>query len=397
MKIKSTFLLIEINKTDFTFILVENDNDKFSILHKNSDLRKNVGENMLDNFESSFEILSNNIYSIEQKFNQTFKEAIVVLDIVDSSVINFSGYKKLNGSQLERENITYVINSLKSKISEVENQKTILHIFNSKYQLDMKQSENLPIGLFGNFYSQELSFFLVDKNYLKNLNNLFSKCNLRVKKFISKGFIEGVSLLNDYSNLETFFQIKLDKDCSQVILFQNSSLKFIQNFNFGTNLVINDISKITGLEKNIVEKILQNSNLFSEDIKMQNIEKEFFEKQNFRNIKKKLILDIASARIQELAEITLLKNINVFSFLKSDTSIFLIINDELQKSNFTSIYDNFFSNQKIFKLKIVDNFQIHNNLKNIFNLVQFGWKKEAIPIVQEKKSLINRFFNLIFD
>ncbi len=397
MKIKSTFLLIEINKTDFTFILAENDNDKFSILHKNSDLRKNVGENMLDNFESSFEILSNNIYSIEQKFNQTFKEAIVVLDIVDSSVINFSGYKKLNGSQLERENITYVINSLKSKISEVENQKTILHIFNSKYQLDMKQSENLPIGLFGNFYSQELSFFLVDKNYLKNLNNLFSKCNLRVKKFISKGFIEGVSLLNDYSNLETFFQIRLDKDCSQVILFQNSSLKFIQNFNFGTNLVINDISKITGLEKNIVEKILQNSNLFSEDIKMQNIEKEFFEKQNFRNIKKKLILDIAGARIQELAEITLLKNINVFSFLKSDTSIFLIINDELQKSNFTSIYDNFFSNQKIFKLKIVDNFQIHNNLKNIFNLVQFGWKKEAIPIVQEKKSLITRFFNLIFD
>ena len=130
---------------------------------------------------------------------------------------------------------------------------------------------------------------------------------------------------------------------------------------------------------------------------MQNIEKEFFEKQNFRNIKKKLILDIAGARIQELAEIILLKNINVFSFLKSDTSIFLIINDELQKSNFTSIYDNFFSNQKIFKLKIVDNFQIHNNLKNIFNLVQFGWKKEAIPIVQEKKSLITRFFNLIFD
>ena len=75
MKIKSTFLLIEINKTDFTFILVENDNDKFSFFIKIL-TEKNVGENMLDKFESSFEILSNNIYSIEQKFNQTFKEAI---------------------------------------------------------------------------------------------------------------------------------------------------------------------------------------------------------------------------------------------------------------------------------------------------------------------------------
>ena len=29
------------------------------------------------------------------------------------------------------------------------------------------------------------------------------------------------------------------------------------------------------------------------------------------------------------------------------------------------------------------------------NLVQFGWKKEAIPITQENKSIIARIFDLI--
>ena len=38
--------------------------------------------------------------------------------------------------------------------------------------------------------------------------------------------------------------------------------------------------------KNIVEKILQNSNLFSEDIKMQNIEKEFFKSKILGILKK---------------------------------------------------------------------------------------------------------------
>ena len=51
--------------------------------------------------------------------------------------------------------------------------------------------ENLPIGLFGNFYSQELSFFLIEKNDFKNLENLFNRCNLRLKKIILKSFVEG--------------------------------------------------------------------------------------------------------------------------------------------------------------------------------------------------------------
>ena len=42
--------------------------------------------------------------------------------------------------------------------------KTILHIFNDKFILDQKNIENLPIGLFGNFYYHELCFFLFNTN-----------------------------------------------------------------------------------------------------------------------------------------------------------------------------------------------------------------------------------------
>ena len=38
-----------------------------------------------------------------------------MIDNFDCSVINLSGYKRLNGSQLVKENITYILNSLKTK------------------------------------------------------------------------------------------------------------------------------------------------------------------------------------------------------------------------------------------------------------------------------------------
>ena len=33
----------------------------------------------------------------------------------------------------------------------------------------------------------------------------------------------------------------------------------------------------------------------------------------------------------------------------------------------------------------------------LFKLVQYGWKREAVPVIHEKKSLIARFFDLLFN
>ena len=120
---------------------------------------KELKNKKIQDFDLLLNLFKTNIYLIEQELNFTFKETIVILENFNLSLLNLSGYKRLNGSQLKRENITFILNSLKAKVEEIENQKKVIHIFNSKYTLDKNKMENLPIGLFGNFYSQELSFF----------------------------------------------------------------------------------------------------------------------------------------------------------------------------------------------------------------------------------------------
>ena len=148
--------------------------------------------NRIFDFEKNFKNLKENIFTLEKKINYTFKDVVLILNDFTISFINLTGYKKLNGTQILRENIAYILNSSKSLINKIENKKAILHIFNSNFFLDKKKTENLPIGLFGDFYSHELSMCLIHNNDYKNLDNVFKKTNLKIKKIFLKSFIEGV-------------------------------------------------------------------------------------------------------------------------------------------------------------------------------------------------------------
>ena len=122
------------------------------------------------------------------------------------------------------------------------------------------------------------------------------------------------------------------------------------------------------------------------------IEKEYFD-QNFRKIKKKMVLDIAQARVQEICEVIFTKNINIDNFLKEQKLIILQMNDETNFQFFKESFIGFLSNYKQLEIKIASKLENKFFFKNAGELVQFGWNKEAVPVVQEKKSLVSRIFD----
>ena len=393
MKIKSALIFIKLSNLHLNFTVFENAENNNKLIYSENVLSEGIENNTITDFNCLLNLIKTNILTIEQKFDLVFKEVVIILDIFHNYLINFSGFKNLNSSQLTKENVTYIINLLRAKISETEKKKRVIHIFNSKYILDGQALENLPIGLFGNFYSHELSFFLIKENDFKNIQNIFKKCNLRIKKVISNDFLEGINLINNNKDLDNFFKIKIKKDISQITFFENSSIKFVQHFNFGTNFILSDISKITGLNIEIIKSILEKSN-FSEESSNDLVEKDYFKDVNFRKIKKQLIIEIAEARIKEFSNLILLKNINVKKFLQKGATIFLQIDDNYT-SCFKQSYETLFSNN-FFKTETIWRRHSEDYLNDANTLVQFGWKSEAIPITRENKSFIARIFEKIF-
>ena len=398
MNIFQRTLFLEINRFDFIFFVTETDGQNhFKVIHKFKVPLEGIDENRIVDLNKASKFIKENIFTIEQKLDYTFKEVILILENFNPTFINLSGFKKLNGSQILRENITYILNSLKSYIDKIEVKKTILHIFNSKFFLDNKKIENLPIGLFGDFYSHELSFNLIGTNDFKNLKNIFSNCKLKIKKILLKNFIEAVKISKDNKNLDTFFFIKLEEQNTKISFFENGALKNEQTFKFGSDIVINDISKITSLNKKTVEKILNNMELDHKTNKDEIIDKSFFENgEVYKKIKKRLIYEIAYARIKEFGDLIVFKNINFKYYNRSIKNIFLEINNELQIKSLKNAYTDIFSMTGNHEFKFLENFSSESLIYVANKLVHFGWKKEAIPVAITKKSFISRIFDQIF-
>ena len=96
------------------------------------------------------------------------------------------------------------------------------------------------------------------------------------------GRISVVKIFNEnFSDIYKWYEIK-------IILFENNSLK-LPEFNFGTNIIIQDICKITSLSKDIVREIL-NKIKFNEDIPENELISKFLKMKFIKRLKKNLFL-----------------------------------------------------------------------------------------------------------
>ncbi len=398
MEIDHPVLFIEINNTNYVFVAgVYDENQKLKVIEKIITPNAGIEKNKLTNIIEASDVIKKNISIIEKKLNFIFKDTTLILDSFDCSCLNISGFKKLNGSQVLKENISYILNSLKLAVTENEKENTILHIFNSKSILDGIEVENLPIGLFGDFYSHELTFFLIRNNDLKNVQKVFNRNNLNINKIILKSYNEGVQLINQDKNIENFFTIKISKDITNINFFKNDSFRYSEHFNFGTNIILRDIEKICSLDKKMIRKFLSNSFLDKDNFnKHEFLEENYFTKGNFRKIKKKLIIDIANARISEITNIIFNKNINIKSFKEKKINIYLTIKDKEIFENFKNNFKSNLLNNNNFEVFLLKEFGIDASVVNVANLSTYGWKKEAIPTTKIKRSLITRIFKSLF-
>lgn len=391
-------LYVEINNSKFIFYGEEIDSQNNSkIKYKLEVPAMGLEKNKISNFDEFFNTIKKNIYLSEQNLKCIFKETVLILDYLDTSFVALSGYKKLNGSQILRENITYILNTLKFYVDKNEKKKTILHIFNSRFSLDNKEIINPPIGLFGDFYSHELSFSLINSNDFKNLKSIFEECNLRIKKILLKSYLKGAFISDKNLNLDTFFFVEISSSNSKIFYFENDCLKFEQSFKFGYDIILKDISKITLFKKDIIEEILNQIEQKNSLSEAELVEKKFFKDNSFRKIKKKLIFDIAEARINEMIEFMLFKNVNLKHYSKLTKSLFFQLKSAYNFQSIKDIYKNIFLKKGISDVRCLDEVSNEEMIQTARKLVDFGWKKEAIPFTKTKKTIIARFFSAIFE
>ena len=173
-------------------------------------------------------------------------------------------------------------------------------------------------------------------------------------------------------------------------------MKYEQEFNFGTEIISRDISKIISLSLDVVKNIIEKNSNLHEVSESELLEKIILIINNIEKLKKKLIYNIAESRVNEISNLLYYKNINIEKFLNKVEVIFLEVNDHKHLQCFKETYDHYFAHHNKFKIIFSKKPDDEVAIEMANKIVQFGWKTEAIPIAKPRKSLITRIFQEIF-
>ena len=388
-------LFVEINDDNLLVAIGEHDDElNFKIIDKEIVSFPGFKNGKVVNLEVSIENFKKIINKIENRYNLFFPDVNIIINQTDLNCINVCGFKKLNGNQILSEDISYILNDLRSKLLETEKHKTIIHLFNTKYLLDNKLIKNLPIGLHGDFYSHQLTFFMIKDNDLKNLKTLFNGCNLSIEKVILKSFTDGIKIVKK-NKKDTFFKIEINKNDTNLIFFSDSAFCFFQKFNFGSDIILKDISKVCSLDLSKVRNIILETNFDILDENMY-VDKKYFDENNFRKISLKHIIEISSARIEEMINIIFNKNKNLNDLKKNEIPLYLDFKDNNTIIKFENIFKNYINESKLNFNKSIDE-DPFESIRIFGDLLSKGWIKEAIPFVNKKKSWISRIFSGLFE
>ena len=399
MQLNEPYLVIDLNDNKIIFFVVLFSEKKdFKVLKKIVLETTGIQNGRIINIETVSQLLKKTITLIEEDINYYFSNTTVIINPNQINCLNVSGYKKLNGSQVSNKDIVYILNDIKKIILDSENNYSLVHLFNSNFSLDSDNLENLPIGLFGEFYNQNMTFFLVHKNILKNIKSVFNNCGLNIEKIVLKSFVEGIYLLSNNKSDKNFTILKLEKNRISVSLFKNKSYVFAEEFSFGFNLIIKDISKLCSLKIEEVENFMKKIDLKNiiENNDELYLEKKYFYVSPYRKIKYQLILDIITARIDELFEVCYEKNTNIKN-LKINDKIYIYIESPEHYKNIQYVLEN----SKRAALECIFNNSIEENflagVNGTCELIGKGWEKEAIPVIQKKESFFSNFFSRLFN
>ena len=386
-------LIIELDDDKIKYGVFEtNEESDYKLLTKKISNNAGIEKGKILDLDQSVKTISADLHNIEKKVSKVFKSISVVLNQKDVFCTNLSGFKKLNGSKVEKRDLDYILNEAKNSISKNQRNNSILHILNSNFILDKTKQKKMPINIFGDHLSLDMTFVSIPENNLKNIKEIFSKSDLKIDRVISKPFAENINLLNLNKNLKNFISINFGNELTTISLCQNSSLVFFKTFPFGTNSIYNDIKQLCSINKNEIATVLENL----QDNQSGYIDKKFFVSSNYKKLSVNHFMEIINARIKEIINFTFNNNKNLDYYEKRIEKINFFFEDACIYKNLGHIFKEYLNlNDNIIGAECLSRDDI-GTLYGAAELLFNGWPNEAIPFSNRKKSIISGFFERFF-
>ncbi len=391
-------LIAEIAEDKIQYVIYQQDEKlEYKILKKKISNNTGIKQGKILDFHYTADKINQDLKDLEKVSNKIFKNISIIVNEPEISCTNLSGFKKLNGSKVEKRDLDYLLNEGKSSILKNQEKNSILHILNSNFILDKIKKNKIPVDLHGDHLSLHMTFISLPTNNLKNIKALFNNSDLKIDRVISKPLACGIDLLNKNKGAKNFILVNFDKEVSSISIYEDSSLVFLKIFPFGTNSIYRDVIQLCSLKEKEARIIINKLDFRNiEDIKNKYIEKDLFTESEFKKLSINHLNNIVTARVEEMSNYIFNKNKNLNYINNRIPRIHLFFEDKDVLENFGKLFKeslNIDTTKTQIELLPLNEFSA---LTGAAELIFKGWDKEAIPMINKKKSMISSFFERFF-
>ena len=212
-----TYLFV--NKTKFMICVINNTSYEKIYLDQ---ILLTDNENGL-NLNQLNEFLDKNIFKVEKIIKNFIKNIFVILDSDEFFSINLSIKKNNYGNYINPNILSHPLNDLKNLCQSNFFDKKIIHILIENYLIDNKNYLSLPQNLKCNFFSLDVKFICLPKNFVKEIETTLKKYHILLNQIFCASYLEGFVDKNNQNIFKIASQIKSGWNENEVLLVHKTS------------------------------------------------------------------------------------------------------------------------------------------------------------------------------
>lgn len=193
------------NKSDLeTYLLLSSEKKTIAVYNKqnlknlyiNNYNNKNKNQDL--NNESVNYFLEKNIFTIEKRFHKFVEKVNLILENNEFFDISISIKRNNYGEAITKDKIVHLLNEAKDECKKSMNDKKIVHMVIENYIIDEKNYSFLPLDLKCNFFSLDIKFICLSKDYFKEIEKILKRYQISINNILQLDYVK--QFLSDNQN-----------------------------------------------------------------------------------------------------------------------------------------------------------------------------------------------------
>ena len=279
------------NKNFQTFFDCGSSKVRAGVFNKNNKNKAFFDESKIFIDQSNLELkIEKIITSFEKQTDEYIDNINLMIDSPKMLSIGISLYKKLDGSQLKKTNIQFIVQEAKQQILKYYTNHNITHIIINNYKIDGVDYSYLPDEIKCHFISLDILFICLPNDLVLYFKNIFSKSNILINEIICSSYAKSINYKNNLNLIGYVSFIDIGFNRTSIISYFDDKILSLVVLPVGGNHITKDISQILEINLDKSEQLKHN---FDQNLKLLNDE------DNSLDTLQKIIF----ARIEEILEL----------------------------------------------------------------------------------------------